>query len=253
MNLQMNDDPEYLYTPTNGPAKKERTIFQQSFTENDTHLFMPTRKTGLDGFLNVIITRNDNRNIFTVPSLAKIIRLNHDLIQTDFHNEISYLDVCALWKGSCMENMLIQLLNGSSSTIEESPVFYPSHNGIYFLAGQLGGVSVNNQSHLTSAKAVYFSYFVRYATAVDKQISDKWLTEVKNYLLTFNDQDIMVNFQTSLSLNEELAKSLEGILPRFSLTYTILLTFCAFSCAMTDWVGTSLFYICGFLLDYFLL
>lgn len=233
----MIDDPEYLYTPINGPAKTERKIFKNLFEENDTYLFMPTRKTELDGFVNVIITEKNDSNLFTSSHMDEIIQFNGQLKNTEFENgTLNYEDVCGSWKGSCLENTIFNILKGSGKTIDEIPVTYPKHGNKYFLASQLGGVDVNERSEITRAKAVMLVYFVRYTTPSDRDMSDRWLAGVKKHLLEYNGDLIKVNFQTSLSINEELARSTEGIFPRMVVTYSILFGFCAISCTMMDWV-----------------
>lgn len=235
----MVDDPEYLYTPTNGPAKRERDIFQKTFTENSSHMFLPTRKTSLDGFINIIITAKSGGNILTQKYMDKIFNFDYEVKHNSF-NGSSYLDVCAGWKHSCFTNVIFTVLNKSAGNIEQTTLSYPTHDGVYFLASQIGGVSLKADDVIASAKAIRLSYFVKYETTADMIESDKWITGIKDYLLNFQDNDIQINFQTFLSNEEELGKSLEGILPRFALTYVILLSFCVFSCAMTDWVGISL-------------
>ena len=77
----------------------------------------------------------------------------------------------------------------------------------------------------------------RYLGDDDKSLTDAWFEHVKSYLLHYSSDEIDVVFQTSQSLNEELAEAVKSVLPLFSLTYIILLSFAVFASLMLDWVS----------------
>lgn len=195
--IKRNDDTEYLYTPINGPAKVERRIVRNLFQENDTELFQVSRKSGLDGFVNVIVTDRDNGNIFTRDHLNKIITLDELIHGTNISDGGNYTDLCSKWKGNCHENLIFVILNQLGDMTVEEAVHFPIHNDIYFLGYQLGGVEVDNNGYVTSAKAILLTYNVRYELYEDISRSKEWMLEVKDFLLGYKDNLIKVYVQTS--------------------------------------------------------
>lgn len=236
------DEIEYLFTPTNAPSKDDRTLMRNTFPEYDTHLFQNTRKSNLDGFVNVIVTSSDGGNLYTAAHLDSVISLNQAIINiTSSEGNHSYNDVCAKWKGVCYENNLIAILNGTGHTINTTNISYPLHNSQYFLTFQLGSVSIDSNGHVVSAKAVFLSYYMKYVSAEDAAKSDKWIATAKTIMSTYSVPGLVIHFETSLSLTEELEASISGIIPRFSVTYIVLMTFCVLTCMMTDWVSHVMF------------
>lgn len=51
LRLREESNPEYLYTPTNGPAKTERKVFNEHFSNDKCNDFISSRKLDLDGFV----------------------------------------------------------------------------------------------------------------------------------------------------------------------------------------------------------
>ena len=144
INFTKESDVEYLYTPTNGPAKDERRIIESLFPENQSEAFSPIRKTNWDGFFKVIITnKNSGGNLYDVNSIAAILSLDSELKQLSDANSNRYEDVCAVSDNLCYEDEFIGLLNGTAETIITEDITYPTYR-TQFLGLQLGGVTVDS-------------------------------------------------------------------------------------------------------------
>ena len=236
-------DVEFLYTPTNGQAKEERSTIQEHFKEEDDR-FLSTRKTTLDGFVQVVVTgSSEGDNIFTEATFNVISQLESEIYSLEITHEsniYTYNDLCETWDGSCEGNTLLTDLSASNDFNQTG---YPFH-GTIFVPSQLGGVSVDSDGYVSSARAYLLAYYVKYSSDSDLEKADLWLEKVKVFLRDdFRGEGISVDFQTSLSLEEELTAATKAIVPYFSVAYTILFNFTVLTCLMRDWVSGLFLYL----------
>lgn len=254
LNIQRIDDAEFLYTPTNGPAKDERSIIQNLFQENETHYFLPTRRTILDGALQVIVTNKAGGNVYSQNAFNEILALDQlvrDVIISQDGTSYGYSELCAAWNEICFDNTVLMILNTTAYNVTQSNLTYPYHQmpgslEPLFIGNQLGGVTLKEDNiTVDEFQALYLVYFVRYQSVTKQSLSDAFLRKAIQDLLSFESNEIVAHFQSSLSLDDELTKATDSIVILFSITYTILTLFASLSCNMMDpvrskaWVATG--------------
>ncbi|XP_053979077.1 patched domain-containing protein 1 isoform X3 [Hylaeus anthracinus] len=106
-------DPEYLFSPTNGPSKTERAIVEQYFKVNYSHHFNLGRITRPGRFGHVIITSKDgNENLLRRAVFDELAQLD-EVIRTakaTYEGEVfTYEQICARWLDKCFANDILKL------------------------------------------------------------------------------------------------------------------------------------------------
>ncbi|CDQ67233.1 unnamed protein product [Oncorhynchus mykiss] len=134
---------------------------------------------------------------------------------------------------------MLDIINGTASTIKKANLTFPYHNSTsntIFLGTELGGV-VLNSSIIVSAKAVRLFYFLRENNEAE---NDNWLhgfTQVfSNLSDELNKRQIQVSYFTSNSREEEFKENSKSVIPLFSVTYFLAISFSIISCLRLDCV-----------------
>ncbi|XP_035687590.1 patched domain-containing protein 3-like [Branchiostoma floridae] len=252
---QQESGVEYLFTPTNGEAKTERSVIQDHFSTNVTDNFQQSRLAVFGRFGRVIVTAKDKSNILQQSMMEEVLRLHEFVlnnISVDHEGQTyRYEDLCAAWQGKCDSNEFLELVDYNASQVQNTTILYPtsfSPLGVQlFLGTQLGGVTIvdGTEDTVESAEALQLHYYVRWddSEQVNDVISAKWEEAFLAEVPTFTSTDIDVAMYTSQSRANELNSVTNGIIPLFSITFSIIITFAVCSCADTDavrakpWLG----------------
>ncbi|KAI8517767.1 Patched domain-containing protein 3 [Branchiostoma belcheri] len=210
---QQESGVEYLFTPTNGQAKTERqsNILQQRMMEE-------------------------------VLRLHEFVLNNVSVIHEG--QTYRYKDLCAAWEGVCDSNDLLELVNYNASLVQTTTIRYPTSfspvGAPLFLGTQLGGVTFaeDTEDTVDSAEALQLHYYVRWddGEQVNDAISAMWEEAFLTELPMFTSTDIDVAMYTSNSRENELNSVTNGIIPLFSITFSVIITF-ATPCARKPWLG----------------
>ncbi|XP_062336307.1 patched domain-containing protein 3-like [Osmerus eperlanus] len=226
---------EEQFTPVNGPAKDARLIVETYFPNNDSE-FSRLRLYTEGTFVSLILS--DTENVLSNNVFAKIVEMDQ-LVKDIKVATIGFNDICAMIAGECMTNSIFDIVKTADS--ESTPITYP-FNGSIFTASEIGGVKLKPGSEqIESAKAIRLFYFLN---DVNRTVNKMWLTEFINNISKIEDNEMSVSYFTSLSREEEFEKSTDSIIPLFSVTYTIAITFSIVSCMRLDcvrnkvWVAT---------------
>ncbi|XP_016918346.1 patched domain-containing protein 4 isoform X5 [Apis cerana] len=106
-------DPEYLFSPINGPSKTERAIVEQYFKVNYSHRFNLGRITRPGRFGHVIITSKDgNENLLRTVVFNELRELDKTIRNTKAMyegEEFNYSQICARWLDTCFNNDILDL------------------------------------------------------------------------------------------------------------------------------------------------
>ncbi|XP_076276527.1 patched domain-containing protein isoform X5 [Lasioglossum baleicum] len=106
-------DPEYLFSPTNGPSKVERAIVEQYFKVNYSHRFNLGRITRPGRFGHVIITSKDGvDNLLRTAVFDELMQLDNMIRSaraTYEGEEFTYEQICARWLDECFTNDILNL------------------------------------------------------------------------------------------------------------------------------------------------
>eukprot|EP00058_Branchiostoma_floridae_P003511 XP_002588999.1 hypothetical protein BRAFLDRAFT_87471 [Branchiostoma floridae] len=257
---QREFDTEYLFTPTNGEAKTERSVIQDHFSTNVSNNFRLNRLDVFGRFGRVIVTAKDRRNILQQHMMEEVLRLhefvlNNVSVEHDGHT-YRYQDLCAAWQGKCDSNEILELIDYNATQITNTTIIYPTTRlapviipvgAPLFLGTHLGGVTFLNGTEDTveSAEALQLHYYVRWDDSDQENdvISARWEEAFLTELPMFTSTEIDVAMFTSQSRENELNSVSNGIIPLFSITFTIIITFAVCSLSDTDavrakpWLG----------------
>ena len=140
LRITMETDLEYLYAPTNAPAKSERAFFEETFPHDDDYDFVSDRMLYQEGFLLVYIGAPDetenviNGYAIDTEIMNATIELHHNILNKTFdysgdEGQLRYSDVCARWRNDCVFINYTHVLLDVSRNV--TIVKYPIHRGNY--------------------------------------------------------------------------------------------------------------------------
>ncbi|XP_077159468.1 patched domain-containing protein 3-like [Paroedura picta] len=247
-----SNDIEKQFTPSGGPAKAERQVVQARFPTRDSERFSASRLTTEGTFASfVVVAAGLSRTLLTREAFAELLALDA-AVRGLVGGERSYEQVCARSHNACSSpNPLLSAVGNDAARIETllPGLTFPMWQQRYFLGIYLGGVTLDpgpegdRSRRLRAAKALRLIYFLQEDDPAQRAASEAWLKiflqripdELAALKLTF----LQVAYFTSLSRQEEFEKNTEAVIPLFSITYTLTITFSILSCSRLDCVRTK--------------
>ena len=236
-NFHAEYDVDTLFTPEKARSKDIRNTVQQLFPEDDGSNFSPTRTSTMGEFSKVIVTTTTTgENILTEDVFRAVKQLDSDVrnIAVDVSGKTyNYSDLCA---DSSQKDVLL-FLHGDKH-IDLKTLSYPVHtinlgrNVPLFLGTAIGGVSKTAGGD-TDAKAWQLTYYLR-SDAEHSEAVEAWQDKFLSTLAANSYSHINVARFTAHSLEDELAKNAVGVIPLFSVTFAVLITFSIVSCMSAD-------------------
>ncbi|KAI8479825.1 Patched domain-containing protein 3 [Branchiostoma belcheri] len=244
--MESDSSVEGLYTPENGRGKTERALVEKHFPVNDSGDFQASRLVTFGRSASVIVTSKENDNVLSLAVLSEVQTLyrNISVIEARLsRTKYTFADLCALWQSQCVVGGY-QLLNFTLGKDENTTIGYPWTNlpdGTRLFSGAtLGGVTLESGSEdVSTAAAFKLTFYLRSEDSEDDKRSEEWEKAFLSYMDNFESNIIDVSRSSSQSLENELAKLTVRIIPRFSITFTVLITFSILSCMMLDMVRTK--------------
>ncbi|XP_077159467.1 patched domain-containing protein 3-like [Paroedura picta] len=246
------NDIEKQFTPIGGPAKYERELVQERFATRDSERFSAPRLTTEGTFASfVVVAAQPDHTLLTRAAFAELLALDA-AVRGLQGSERSYEQVCARSQNNCSSpNPLLSEVGGDPARIEAllPNLTYPMWQQRYFLGIYLGGVTVDpgpqddRSLRLRAAKALRLIYFLQEDDPAQRAASEAWLKiflqRIPDDLAALKLTSLKVAHYTSLSRQEEFEKSTEAVIPLFSITYTLTITFSILSCSRFDSVRTK--------------
>ncbi|XP_019633705.1 PREDICTED: patched domain-containing protein 3-like [Branchiostoma belcheri] len=237
---------EGLYTPDNGRGKTERAEAEQHFPVNDSEAFQPSRIITLGRSASVIVTSKGLDDVLRISVLREVLSLYSNISGLEAQvsgTNYTFADLCATWQSRCVVDGY-QLLNFTLEKDENTTIGYPWTNlpgGTRLFSGAtLGGVTLEpGTEDVSTAAAFKLTFYLRSENPEDDKLSEEWEKAFLSYMDNFESDIIDVSQTSSQSLEEELSELTPRIIPRFSITFTVLITFSIFSCMMLDMVRTK--------------
>ncbi|XP_035175195.1 patched domain-containing protein 3 [Oxyura jamaicensis] len=228
--LQENDIEEQ-FTPTNGLAKVERDLVRQHFPTNDSQFF--AQRLATEGsYAALIAVAAGDGSVLSPEAWREVQKLNETVYS------LGYEEHCVSAFGSCVRpNPVAQL----------GPLRYPGGDSSPFLGTALGGVRTNGSGYVESARAVKLLYYLReYGDEAEK--SRVWL---ENFLGNFSRvladlklTTVQVTYFTSLSRQQEFEGNTKSVIPLFSVTYFLTITFSIVSCLRLSCIRNNVWLAC---------
>ncbi|XP_036376039.1 patched domain-containing protein 3-like [Megalops cyprinoides] len=225
------NDIEEQFTPLNGLAKQERQFVKENFPYDES-TFSIQRLYTEGTYASLIAVSKNGGNILTKAAFEEIIYLDEKIRNISVSAK-SFANICAQANDVCVSNAILQIIDNNATKISEINITFPRH-GDYFLGSTVGGVKVNRDDIVEQARAIRLFYYLR-EDEEDRQNVDLWLNEflnVSSKIVTMNS--IEVSYFTSRSRQEELEGNTKEVIPLFSVTYFLAITFSIVSCMRLD-------------------
>ncbi|XP_015116458.1 patched domain-containing protein 3 [Diachasma alloeum] len=247
-------DPEYLFSPINGPAKYERAVVEQHFRVNYSHDFDVTRITRAGRFGHVIVVSKDGNENMLRSEVWKELRLLDEIIRNTTAvydgQSFTYEQVCARYKDECSSNNILNL-DQIMEDVETgqlkltfpvmfNPVTWDSHIfPLYF-----GGSIINPEdSTIDSVPSVQLGYFVAVDNKRQDAVGGAWEEAFLNTLGAAEDDKVFKHISVarfaSKTLELELEANTKTVVPYFASTFAMMGIFSVVTCMMTDWVRSK--------------
>ncbi|XP_078656966.1 patched domain-containing protein 3-like [Branchiostoma floridae x Branchiostoma belcheri] len=238
--LVISDDLEYLFTPENNQAIRDREALRQVE-------FNPTDNVAWGSTARVIIQAADGGDVlFRDDVFAEVLRFHNVLRTSNTSSGDTFDDLC-IRSGTgnssrCFVSNVLQLMldTGSGTNLKNIGLTYPYYNpsglnyslGLY-LGSELGGVKLAPDGRtVLSSKAVQFVYYLNAEW-------DAWTDTFLKVCPEFESDKIAVNYNTFRSLNDELLALPTMVIPYLAAAIALLILFSVVSCMMSDWVLTK--------------
>ncbi|XP_056636520.1 patched domain-containing protein 3 [Diorhabda sublineata] len=252
--LHNNIDPEYLFSPLNGPGKYERAVVESFFKVNYSSRFSVSRITRAGRFGRVILTSKDGEKNMLRVDVWKELRLLDGYIQNmtiSYEDEyFTYQDICAKWLTDCFNNDILNL-DYIMEDVEKkainltfplmfNPVTWDAHAFPVFF----GGTEVSEDGLIISVPSVQLVYFGNADTKKLDKIGAVWEDEFLNLIEKIQDKEnvfkhIRIARFASRTLDHELEKNAKSVMPYFTSTFAIMAIFSVVTCMMCDWVRSK--------------
>ncbi|XP_043461962.1 patched domain-containing protein 3 isoform X1 [Leptopilina heterotoma] len=251
--IEYEIDPEYLFTPINGPGKIERAVVEQYFNVNYTHNFNLGRITRAGRFGHVIVTPKDGDPNLLRTAVWDELQLLDQIIRNatiTFEDENYTFDkVCARWQNKCVENDILNLRHiipqveshelNLTFPLMFNPVTWDAHLfPIYF-----GGSVITKDLTITSVPSLQLAYFLiagsKRQDAIGSTWEEKFLEVVGNAENGNMFKHIRVARFASRSLELELEANTKTVVPYFTSAFLFMAIFSVITCMMTDWVRSK--------------
>lgn len=245
--IKYEADPEYLFSPTDGPAKLERHIIETLFPMNLSKDFDVGRMTRISPFARIMIEAKNGKSIFdkdVYHDLRQIDKLVNNISVSHNHRNWRYKNMCAKKNKRCFENHILDFesriddMAAGKYSIDYPLMIDEGTFKVFFSAAFLGGVKTDEFNMIKSARAVNLLYFLE--TGIEKkERANVWETAFLKEMENSDFKHVSIAYYTSLTLSEELEKNTISVLPLFSVTVVIMLAFSVSTCMMLDWVKSK--------------
>lgn len=248
--IRYEDDPEYLFTPTNGRSKVERNIVETLFPMNSSRNFDLGRITRPGHFGRVIVVPRDGESVLRGDVFDEIDELDMIVqnLTIDYEDRLwKYEDICARKLGGhCFKNDVLDF-KGLVRTMEREDnitMTFPlmeTPNRVYFLGGALGGVVTNKEGVIVNCSAANLMYYLDWSTPRAEAMARIWEATFLETVESLNEQfdSISLAMFVSNTLTKELQKNTQSVVPFLTLTVIIMLVFSILTCMMADWVTSK--------------
>lgn len=246
--LRYEDDPEYLFSPTDGRSKVERAVIDEYFPINYTQNFNLGRITHKGRFGRLIITARDGGSVLRRSIWDNVIHLDSaikNLTITWDDQRWQYTQLCAKHEFKCHNNDILDF-DKQINDIEDRKYFlkypiYINHETYkaYFFPAYLGGVTLDANNLIESAKGIQLMYFIDVTIKNGDIRGQLWEQAFLDFAASANYEHIIISRFISTTLQKELDSNTHSLVPFFSITIGIMIVFSVGTCMMFDWVRSK--------------
>ncbi|KAL6263196.1 hypothetical protein P5V15_005996 [Pogonomyrmex californicus] len=246
-------DPEYLFSPVNGPGKTERAIVEQYFKVNYSHQFNVGRITRPGRFGHVIVIPKDGGHNMLKSAIWQELRQLDWLIRNVTakyeDEEFTYEQICARWLDQCFNNDILNLhhiikeVEARKLNLTFPVMFNPVTWDAHLFPVFFGGSVINDDFTIESAPSVQLAYFITVDSPRQDAIGAAWEEAFLEVVGKAEDGGAFKHISTarfaSRTLELELEANTKTVVPYFASTFIIMGLFSVVTCMMTDWVRSK--------------
>ncbi|XP_069116335.1 patched domain-containing protein 3-like [Argopecten irradians] len=238
--IEAETNTETLYTPQNSQSKTDRATVQSIFTEDKSGTNFYSKSIAEENlYADVILKAKDGSSILTTAYVDEIERI-YNYIKDNVNiasgsTTVGLSNVCALRGGNCVVEGDVVFSSAFRTAMASNTIDYPLFNFEY-LSGLFGGAQ-SSGGYLTSAKMVRMVFYLRQDTEAASALSESWEDSYLEVLSTMSSSLMDIAYSTSSSLDDELAKNVDGDIVYFALTITMMLTYAGIATSGGDCVS----------------
>ncbi|XP_074013729.1 patched domain-containing protein 3-like [Numenius arquata] len=235
------NDIEEQFTPTWGPAKADRDFVQRYFPTDDSERFSAQRLPTEGAYAALIAVAAEGGSVLDPAARRDLQRLDAAVRTGDYDK------LCARSGGTCADpcpEPLLPLLDDAGAAAALENLYFPVSNGS-FLGAALGGVRTGADGRVLSARALKLVYYLREdgsAAADSRRWLEGFLQDIPSKLA--NLTAIQVAYFTSLSRQQEFEGNTNSVIPLFSVTYFLTITFSVVSCLRLSCIRNNVWLAC---------
>ncbi|XP_065687707.1 patched domain-containing protein 3-like [Patagioenas fasciata] len=229
------NDIEEQFTPTWGPAKADRDFVQRFFPTNDSERFSAARLPTEGTYAAFIAVAAGNGSVLAPAAQRDVLQLDAVM------RARKYEQFCAVSNGTCAIPNLLQYDGASLENLT-----FPFSGG-FFVGPLLGGVQTDPGGRVLSARALRLLYYLREdgpAAAESRRWLEDFLREMPTQLDALGITAIQVTYFTSLSRQQEFEGNTKRVIPLFSITYLLTVTFSVISCLRLSCIRNNVWLVC---------
>ena len=243
----IDDDVEYLFTPENSQSRDDREVTQELFMTGDEGVeFLPNRE--LDLFIRrgrLVIHPAYGDNVMKKEMFEEMLMLDEKIRTISLHANgtlDNYGTLCMKWLGRCLDNNLLTIYRNRVEMFDHinltSP-FYEAGNYPVFVGPNLGAAKFYEGTNVVkSAENILLIYTLATGTKERDHLAKEW-EKIFDQLIEMYSKEmkhIKLARSTSVSLAVEIAEASIHVVPRFAVTFCMMVLFVVLSCIMRDWV-----------------
>ena len=170
-NIPKEEDPEYLFSPINGPAHAERAVIKEFFEMDQNKNYHPMREVGplLCGNI-ILVTKNENDSLLIDKVWQNFVDIDEvitNISVTYEDRQYRFEDLCAKFDSECIGNGILGLkeilpdvMNGTTK-LTFPFMLNPKTFDSYVFPGLFGGIDVSDDGVMVSARAAQLAYMLR--------------------------------------------------------------------------------------------
>ncbi|KAM6210808.1 patched domain-containing protein 3 [Sarcoramphus papa] len=234
------NDIEGQFTPTWGPAKADRDFVRQHFPTDDSERFSSPRLPTEGAYAALIAVAAGVESVLGPAAWRDVLQLDAAV------RARGYEQLCARSGGACASPNPLLSLQGDAAAVALENLTFPVSGGI-FLGAALGGVQTDAGGRVLSARALKLVYYLREdgpAAAESQRWLESFLKDIPSELAALDFASIQVTYFTSLSRQQEFEGNTESVIPLFSITYFLTITFSVVSCLRLSCIRNNVWLAC---------
>ncbi|XP_075273599.1 patched domain-containing protein 3 [Opisthocomus hoazin] len=239
---QQANDIEGQFTPRRGPAKAERDFVRRHFPANDSERFSAQRLPTEGAYAALIAAAAGQDSVLAAAARPDVRRLDAAV------RALGYEGLCARTDGACASaNPLLPLLLDEAAAAALENLTFPVWGAGGFLGAALGGVRTEGGGRVRSAEALKLVYYLREdgsAAAGSREWLEGFLRDFPSKLAELELASVQVSYFTSLSRQQEFEGNTKSVIPLFSVTYFLTITFSIISCLRLSCIRNNVWLAC---------